>query len=256
MSIPGSLGVAGAEVERRAQQAWPAAEVVKLDGWWLRTMAGVTRRANSVFPEVALGTRPLHARIDAVEQHYRQRSLVPRFHVSPYAQPTELEAALQHRGYRVDGETSLMWSPVRPVCLLPSPGCQLSSSPSDPWLQLAVAQGRYAGRQQVYLGLLGRLGRRALFALAWLEGRPAATALAVVQPPFMGIFSMVTQPTCRRRGLAKRLLGALAQEAAKRDVPYLYLQVEQDNVAAQRLYRSAGFLELCRYHYRTLAAPG
>jgi ribosomal protein S18 acetylase RimI-like enzyme len=34
----------------------------------------------------------------------------------------------------------------------------------------------------------------------------------------------------------------------------MYLQVECDNTAALRLYERSGFTELCRYHYRTLAA--
>jgi ribosomal protein S18 acetylase RimI-like enzyme len=62
---------------------------------------------------------------------------------------------------------------------------------------------------------------------------------------------MLTLPSHRRLGLGRAVLSALAS-AAKR--PRLYLQVEQDNAAALTLYRSCGFHERYRYHYRVSAA--
>ena len=38
-----------ARLEHLAFAAWPAEEVVAVEGWRLRAMRGVTRRANSVF---------------------------------------------------------------------------------------------------------------------------------------------------------------------------------------------------------------
>jgi ribosomal protein S18 acetylase RimI-like enzyme len=50
------------------------------------------------------------------------------------------------------------------------------------------------------------------------------------------------------------LMGRAAAAGARR----FYIQVEQDNGPAQRLYRSAGFAFAYSYHYRTSrsARPG
>ena len=47
------------ELEELAANAWPAGEVEELDGWRLRFNAGVTRRANSVWPNAAGDCLPL-----------------------------------------------------------------------------------------------------------------------------------------------------------------------------------------------------
>jgi len=64
------------------------------------------------------------------------------------------------------------------------------------------------------------------------------------------MFNMTTLPHARRRGAASAVLAALADWAISQGCPQMYLQVERDNTAALRLYRHAGFEELCTYHYR------
>ena len=73
---------------------------------------------------------------------------------------------------------------------------------------------------------------------------------SIVAPPFAGVFSMLTLPEQRRRGLAEAVLGAIARFALARGAQQLYLQVEVANEAARTLYARAGFREAYRYHYR------
>jgi GNAT superfamily N-acetyltransferase len=47
------------------------------------------------------------------------------------------------------------------------------------------------------------------------------------------------------------VLAALAGWAAAHGAGRMYLQVEQGNRPAFRLYGQAGFREVCGYHYRT-----
>lgn len=54
----------------------------------------------------------------------------------------------------------------------------------------------------------------------------------------------------RGRGRGRALLGALLEEAARRDVREVFLEVRADNPVAQALYASEGFLEIARRpHY-------
>ena len=77
-----------------------------------------------------------------------------------------------------------------------------------------------------------------------------AWGLAVDEGGRVGLFDIVTLPQARRQGAARRLVEALlawGQAAGAREA---YLQVMAANSAAIALYRSLGFVEAYRYHYR------
>lgn len=59
-----------------------------------------------------------------------------------------------------------------------------------------------------------------------------------------------THPDYRRRGLAVRLMDKMFERAAQNGVQRIFLEVRQDNLAAQTLYRRYGFADLAvRQHY-------
>ena len=98
------------EVEVVAAEALPAAEVEELGGWRLRYTRGVTRRANSVWPNAQKGPLSLEERLEAVEAFYAARGLPARFQVTPAALPENLDEVLAARGYTRD-------LPDSPVCV-------------------------------------------------------------------------------------------------------------------------------------------
>jgi ribosomal protein S18 acetylase RimI-like enzyme len=61
---------------------------------------------------------------------------------------------------------------------------------------------------------------------------------------------MRTDEAYRRRGIATAILHQLAQWGQTQGAANIYLQVEQDNPTAQRLYENMGFKTLYTYHYR------
>ena len=113
-------------------------------------------------------------------------------------------------------------------------------------------RGRFRGDDiAVYRAFLERLAGRAGFASARdAAGEIAAVGLTILAPPLAGVFSMLTLPKQRRRGLAEAVLAELARFAAARGAERLYLQVELENAPARALYARAGFREAYRYHYR------
>jgi GNAT superfamily N-acetyltransferase len=244
------------ELERCALAAWPAEEVVDLDGWRLRAMRGVTRRANSVgtaaSDEGAPRALSLVHRLERVHEFYSTRSLPALLQVSAASLPPELDAELARRGYAMEAPVSVQTLALRDARALAPAGCRTSveATASDPWLELSVRRGRYAEAQDTYRGLLTRLGERARFAVAYDQNEPAAAALGVAQGTWFGVFSMLTLPEHRRRGLGRELLVALGEEARRLGCEGLYLQVELENAAARSLYARAGFREAYRYHYR------
>lgn len=61
-------------------------------------------------------------------------------------------------------------------------------------------------------------------------------------PPEAEILTLGVIPTSRRTGLGRKLLGAALEEMRRRAVHDVFLEVADDNIAAQALYRTAGFL--------------
>ena len=60
------------------------------------------------------------------------------------------------------------------------------------------------------------------------------------------VLTIATDPALRRQGYARRLLGGLEAEAARRGARRLFLEVAADNAAARGLYAGAGYAEIGR----------
>ncbi len=58
------------------------------------------------------------------------------------------------------------------------------------------------------------------------------------------ILTVGVVPAARRRGIARLLLHALADEARRRGAREVFLEVRVDNVAARTLYESEGFAQV------------
>jgi GNAT superfamily N-acetyltransferase len=238
-------------IERCAFEAWPAEEVESLAGWRLRAMRGVSRRANSVWTFDATGDLSLDERVGRVERWYASRKLAPTFQVTARTRPAGLDMLLDVRGYRIDAPVAIQTAATADVVSAAGPSdAVVTRACTNDWFDISAHRGRFAQVADAYRGLLERLGPRARFAVARVDGRPASVGLGVVTEGWMGVFSMLSLPEARRRGAARAVLSALAGTARREGVGDMYLQVERDNVAALALYSAASFRELYGYHYR------
>jgi ribosomal protein S18 acetylase RimI-like enzyme len=87
----------------------------------------------------------------------------------------------------------------------------------------------------------------ALVLLAWEGGEPVG--LAVCFPgfstfqarPLINVHDLAVLPSRRRRGVASRLLSAVAGHARRRGCCKVTLEAREDNPAARRLYERTGF---------------
>jgi GNAT superfamily N-acetyltransferase len=246
-----------AVVEPYAFDAWPAAEVYRLDGWTLRVTSGVTRRANSVWTVGAPGHMPLVERIEHVETFYRERGLPSTFQLSPLSTPAQLDEVLASRGYTQDAPVSVQTRALTPA------GADRRRTDIDvrvrperdaSWWHVVVERGRFAEHPDVLAALLDRIVAERLHATAFREGVPVAAGLGVLAGSWLGVFSMRTLPEHRRAGAATALLERLCAVAHERGASNAYLQVERDNTAAIALYARHGFTEAYGYHYRK--SPG
>jgi ribosomal protein S18 acetylase RimI-like enzyme len=247
-------------LEQLAAAAWPAAETQPLHGWLLRCHAGVTRRANSVWPNAAGQEWSLDEKLAAVEEFYRIRGLPARYQICPAAEPADLDAILAARGYRVDAPTSVQVAPLAVVVgqtrTSPELAVSIAAAPDEEWFstycQADAITEREAGPRR---DILRRIGRRCGLTSARLNMDTIAVGLGVLGGGWLGLFCMGTRPEFRRRGAAGTVLHALAEWARQEGATDAYLQVMENNAGARALYARAGFRTLYGYHYREKTIP-
>ncbi|HEY9470681.1 MAG TPA: GNAT family N-acetyltransferase [Propionibacteriaceae bacterium] len=245
------------ELQERAARALPAAAQQNVDGCWLRyTDSKGTWWAGAVLMHGRVPSRQLAERIAVAEDFYLIHGEPARFQVCP-ACPPDLDDTLMRRRYRLESVVSLLVINAAQLAgrpLAPSLRVELKEQADAEWFQLfisALAPGVDPAPER---RLLQRVEGRSAYATVSVSGYPIAVGRAVADTGWVGVFSMATLPDARRRGAGGAVLAALADWAVSQGFSRLYLQVEQNNTAALRLYRRAGFEKACRYHYR-IATP-
>lgn len=217
------------------------------DGWIVRLAPGKAKRARSVnaFYPSAL---PLDEKIAHCQALYRGAGLPLLFRMTPFCQPPGLDGELEARGFARFESTSVQGAALDPDCAhLPAwdpedlPGWidAVAALRDSPAIQVAAHRERLEALPLAMRPLALREG-----------GEVVATGLTVVEGDCAGLFDIVTHPAARRRGHARRLVGALLRTAWELGARHAYLQVEAGNAAALELYRSFGFRERYRYWYR------
>lgn len=245
-----------------ALRAWPALEQIEQDGWILRAAQGVTGRANSCWPLGWTGDASLEARIDAVEAFYAARALPAKFYLSPSAKPShaELDAALARLGYVKSVPTHVMTAEIG-VALARAQvrhDVTLSTTMEEAWREVMLAGTADRDEALGRLAIVARTPPPGRYATAWDGDRPLGVGRIGLDADtgHAGIFAMRTASAARRKGFARSVIGSLIAWAASAGARGLYLQVEDGNDGAIRLYQELGFATAYDYRYREKEGEG
>jgi GNAT superfamily N-acetyltransferase len=249
------------DLQRVMVDGWPPLERAPLGDWVLRAAGGFSNRANSAMTAGSPGTELADA-VDAVEGWYAARGLVPSVSVAgpvgfdPAADP--LGGELLRRGYRAHSLTQIMTAATASAGAASAAdgdgGPVAVSAHLEPaWL------AAYERQRSLVPGVTERVlagSPEQLFASVAQDGVIVAVARLALAHAWAGLSCVWVDPGHRRRGLARGLTTALAAQARARAIRSMYLQVEADNVAADRLYRTLGFTPHHDYAYLTAQQPG
>jgi len=240
-----------AALEDVCERSWPPQERLELDGIVLRFASGFTRRANSARVDGADGD--LGALIGEAEREYRSRGLRPGFRLTPLS-PAAFEPLLLERGYFVDTEAVVMTCDALTAvaALEPDDAVELVPDLDEEWLRAFQAiERRWPPEQDPGARwVLGSGDSPRRFALARVDGEPAATGYARLEDEWLYIACVGTFPARRRLGLARAVSEQLFAWGADGGARRAILQAETKNTAAQALYEQLGFRP--RYIYRDL----
>ena len=160
--------------------------------------------------------------------------------------PSGLVDLLRARGYAPEIAPLVMVGPLSPEA---DAQVKLSSIPDENFRKVLFGvQHRGDGDAAERLAVLSRIPAPVGFATLDLDERPCAVGVCAVEGEWAGLSAMRTLDHARRRGLARRLIGALHAFATDAGASRGYLQVEAQNAPAIALYRAMGFAP--EYAYR------
>jgi N-acetylglutamate synthase len=249
-------------IEQLAANAWPAATIRLVDGWLLRhTPAVARRRSNSALPPPSAARTSAAQRaqvLDLAERFYARRNQPSVVQVSPAEVHDQLDRELAARGYHRQAPTVVLTTPLHRLPAPPSTIAALTVSVADsatpPWLAAWAAIEARPDAAATNQLVLARIGPQAGYLTATHATQVLGVGMVVVERGWAGVFCMATRPQHRRRGIATAMLQQGASWAADQGAHQLYLQVEEHNLPALRLYSRLGFQPSHHYHYR-VATP-
>jgi hypothetical protein len=245
--LPQLTPIDAESLEAVAARAWSPHDSVLLGPWLLRASGGFSRSGNAVAVLGDAGAEQA-TMIDRVERFYAERDLPACFEIVVGDRHRDLERRLEDRGYRPDpvATTTTMATPLRllrSVAPAERDGrVRITDGPTGEWVDLwwstlGLDDGplRTAAAELCW-DLRGRCG----FAGHIVDGELMATGLAVVEGPWAGLFCIGTRSDRRRRGSARRIVGALATWAIANAAKTAYAGVPFEPVS-QELFRTLRF---------------
>ncbi|MDO8122779.1 MAG: GNAT family N-acetyltransferase [Candidatus Hermodarchaeota archaeon] len=240
------------EIETMASRAWPAQHTQEYGGWLLRAAGGVTRRANSVLPLHDSAAETLEVALEYVQRFYQSHKLPVRFQMTKASHPTDLDSFLESKGLVIDMPTKMLTSPLDRMTLEePEIAIVVFGSPWDDWNS---AFGTLTGFDQSTLAIrsdiINRIPSKKACAAAIMDQKVIGIGLGVLDGDWLGLFALVTHENFRRQHVATSITQSLVSWGLSQGASQAYLQVQEDNVPAQKLYYALGFEDTYSYWYR------
>jgi N-acetylglutamate synthase len=240
-------------IERATLVAVAPHDIEEMPGWLLPFDAGTVGRAHSAVPLGHDGSIQA-SDVATIVQRYRARGLRPSLRIAAVPALAHLHAALIEQGLKATQPTLTCVARVADLLdatrsITPA---EVSPSASPAWSQVYLGEGfdpvDGASRVQALSRASGSLYAHSIDPHS-SPAQVVATGVGSYGHGWLGIHGMRTLATHRKQGHASRILRALALQAESRGMQSAYLQVEDSNQSAQRLYESLGFTMAWRYIY-------
>lgn len=243
-------------IERATLTAVAPERVDALDGWLLPLDTGTVGRAHSAVPLHHSPHDP--ALMHTIAQRYRGAGLRPVFRLPDVAAFEAWWPLLAAHGFRREQPTLTQTGALDGLLALAShtDGASLEAQPDAAWLAMFLGEGLDPVDGASRSKALSR-AEGTLFASLREGGQTLACGAACYAQGWLSLHGLRTAAGHRGRGLAGRLIRAMALEAQRRGITRAFLQVDATNAAALALYRRAGMGAAWSYAYwRPSMPPG
>jgi GNAT superfamily N-acetyltransferase len=234
-------------LERATLDAVAPPDIAEIDGWLLPLDRSTIGRAISAVPIRHDGLLP--QQIDSIEAIYRSHGLQAQFRMPDIDGCRNMDAALEQRGYRPIQPTlvQVAFSDMHLSSALKIP-VLIGAEPSLEWQSVYLANGFDPIDGANRINALSR-SKFVKYAHIINGSLAVASGTASCSHGWVGLHGMRTVPKARGRGLATAIINGLLKDAMLDGPKNIYLQVEEANTVALRLYGQLGFTTAWRYHY-------
>jgi ribosomal protein S18 acetylase RimI-like enzyme len=166
--------------------------------------------------------------------------------------PTNLDSFLESKGLIIDMPTKMLTSPLDRITLEePDVAIVVFGSPWDDW---TAAYGKLTGFDKTKIAvrsdIINRIPSKKACSAAILDQKVIGIGLGVLDDDWLGLFALVTHENFRRQHVGTSITQSLVSWGLSQGASHGYLQVQEDNVPAQKLYYGLGFEDAYSYWYR------
>lgn len=235
-------------IERATLTAVAPQRLEALEGWLLPLDTGTVGRAHSAVPLHHGRHDP--ALIDTIARRYREAGLRPVFRLPDVPVFGPWWPALAAQGFRREQPTLTQVGTLEGLLALAphDDGVSLDTRPDAAWMAMFLGEGLDpvdgASRSQALSRADGTV-----FASLREGGETLACGAACYDQGWLSLHGLRTAARHRGRGLAGRLIRAMALEARRRGIARAFLQVDASNGPALALYARAGMATTWSYAY-------
>ena len=235
-------------IERATAAAVSPQALEEVDDWLLAFDSGPVNRARSAVPLRHRSMPNAAPLVDRIEARYAAKGLAAQFRLTLSPCFDGLRTELRRRDYHAAQPTLVQLAPVAEVRAVSDELAEVDAAPDAAWAALFMGEGFYPADGASRVAVLAR-APGSLYASVREGGQTVAVGAAAFSHGWVSVHGMRTAPAWRGRGMAGRILAALADAALAQGVARCFLQVEEGNTAAQALYRRAGFVPAWSYEY-------
>ncbi len=243
-------------IERATLTAVAPERVDAIVGWLLPLDTGTVGRAHSAVPLHHSPHDP--ALMHAIAQRYRDAGLRPVFRLPDVPAFEAWWPLLAAHGFRREQPTLTQTGALDGLLALAgdTDGTSLEARPDAAWMAMFLGEGLDPVDGASRSKALSR-AEGTLFASLREGGQTLACGAACYAEGWLSLHGLRTAAGHRGRGLAGRLIRAMALEAQRRGITQAFLQVDAANTPALALYRRAGMGTAWSYAYwRPPTTPG
>lgn len=243
-------------IERATLSAVAPERMEFLDHWLLPMDSGTVGRAHSAVPLHHRAHDP--ALIGTIARRYRRAGLKPVFRLPDVPAFAAWWPELAVRGFRREQPTLTQTGDLEGLLALAphADGVSLDLRPDDGWMAMFLGEGLDPVDGASRSRSLSRADGMVFVSLRE-GGVTLACGAACFAGGWLSMHGLRTAARQRGRGLAGRMIRAMALEAQRRGLTRAFLQVDSTNQPALALYRRAGMSTAWSYAYwRTGESPG
>lgn len=237
-------------LERATLQAVAPEQVHEIPGWLLPMDSGTVGRAKSAVSLIREGVDPADA--DRIAQIYRAHGFQPMIRVPELPAFDALRTRLLALGFTQDQRTLTQAGRIDRVIAalshLGTEGVSLDERPDAAWTAMFLGEGFDPVDGASRAASLARAQGTRYVSLRE-NGQTLACAAASFGHGWLGLHGLRTEARQRGRGLAGRVILAMALEARAQGIERMYLQVHDSSTSALALYRRIGLEAAWVYSY-------